>query len=146
MREVTRFSHGFEAHDGVPDLLANLPGCLDERWVLVARLDSAPPVRESPTIAEAVAAFADEVDWTPAGVVLPGPGAARVVESDKLFYGFDEVVVFEDKPTGLVPPPVVFTSDGVEPRDEVRRPGGVLGNDRRRSSSWRRRRSDLVPA
>lgn len=111
MAGVAGLSYGFDASGGIPGFLATLPGGLDGRWVLVPWLDSAPSVPESPTIAEAVAGFADEVEWTPAGLLLPGHGAARVVEGNALFHGFDEVVVFETKPDELNPLPMVFTSD-----------------------------------
>jgi hypothetical protein len=94
----------------IAEFLAELPGGLDDRWVLITRLDSGPPDPHSPTIRRGIATFADEVEWTPAGLLVPGH-RLRAVDCDALFHGFDEVVVFDVRPAGLAPPPASFTSD-----------------------------------
>jgi hypothetical protein len=102
---------GFVSDGSIPQFLAELPGGLDGRWVLIAWLDSGPVNRESPTVRRAVAAFAEDVEWSAAGLLVPGHHVAAVLGEDALFFGFDEVVVFDHKPAGLTPAPAVFTSD-----------------------------------
>lgn len=104
---MTSFVAGSDTQGSIPDFLAELPGGLDDRWVVI---DSGPPDPESPTIRRAVATFADEVEWASAGLLVPGH-CLRSVDCDALFHGFDEVVVFDTKPVGLAPPPTSFTSD-----------------------------------
>jgi hypothetical protein len=107
---VTSFAAGSDTEGSIPDFLAGFPGGLEERWVLITRLDSGPPVPESPTIRRVLATFADELEWTAAGLLVPGH-RLRDVDCDALFHGFDEVVLFDVKPAGLAPP-TSFTSDG----------------------------------
>jgi hypothetical protein len=102
---------GFVPDGSIPQFLSELPTGLDEHWILIPWLDSGPINRESPTIRRAVAAFAQDVEWSDAGLVLRGCHVAAVLDQDTLFAGFDEVVVFDHKPSGLTRVPVVFTSD-----------------------------------
>lgn len=111
---------GFVPDGSIPEFLAELPGGLDGRWILIAWLDSGPLNRESPTLRRAVAAFAEEIEWSAAGLLVPGHHVAAVLAEDTLFAGFDEVVVFDHKPAGIMPAPDVFTSD-VELSDETAR-------------------------
>src|SRR3712207_3341015 len=86
----------------VADFLRELG--LERRWLLVTRLDSAPPVRDSPTLRHVLG---DGPVWVPGGFVIPG----AAVDPAELFHGFDEVVVFDAPPGAVDPPPVVFTTD-----------------------------------
>jgi hypothetical protein len=107
---VTSFVAGSDNEGSIPDFLAPLPGGLDARWLLVTHLDSGPPDPESRTIRRGIATFAEDVEWTPAGLLVPGH-RLRAAACEALFHGFDEVVVFDVKPLFLAPLPMSLTSD-----------------------------------
>jgi hypothetical protein len=106
---------GFDPDGDVPGFLRGLPGRLEGKWVLAARLDSALPSPDSPTIKDATWEFADQIEWTAAGLLIPGSRVESVLDQGRLFNGFDEVVIFDQKPIMAPPIETRFTSDEAVP-------------------------------
>ncbi len=108
---MSSLASGFDDQSSVPDYLTTFPGGIEDHWILIARLDSSAPQPDSPTVRSAIADFAGEARWSDAGLLTPGRSLAPVVADGKLFFGFDEVVIFDQQPSALSPPPVAFTTD-----------------------------------
>jgi hypothetical protein len=106
---------GFDPDGDVPEFLRGLPGRLEGKWVLVARLDSAPPSPYSPTIKDATWRFADQIEWTAAGLLIPGSRVEGILDQSRFFNGFDEVVSFDQKPIMVPPIEPRFTADEAAP-------------------------------
>lgn len=92
----------------LPAILAEVP----HGWVLISRLDSDDANPSSETIRSATARFASEVEWTDAGLLVPTGRISELLDATSLFFGFDEVVIFEDRPAArLASAPPIFTTD-----------------------------------
>jgi hypothetical protein len=68
-----------------------------ETWLLILWLDSDRPTNTSPMIAEALSSGAPH-GWSEAGLAIPLSVAAALVQRG-LFNGFDQVALFDDKPS-----------------------------------------------
>lgn len=95
----------------MPEFLAAFPGGLQGRWVLIPWLDSAPAQPKSLTVARAFHSATGNIEWTAGGLLVNGPDLENVIAEDSLFYGFDEVVVFDRRPVTITFPPALFTTD-----------------------------------
>jgi hypothetical protein len=103
---------GFDEDGALASFLPTVLDGVPLGWVLVSSLDSGATNPGSSTIGTATSAFASEVDWTAAGLLLPAGRVTELLDAGSLFYGFDEVVVFGDKSAAqLAGAPPVFTTD-----------------------------------
>lgn len=105
------FDAGYSEHGSVPEFLAAFPGGLARRWVLIPWLDSAPAQPKSLTVARALHSSVAAIEWTAGGLMVEGNDLEAVIDEDSLFHGFDEVVVFDRRPSTITSPPAVFTTD-----------------------------------
>ncbi len=107
----SRWVSGFADDRSLPEFLADELGGDGARWALITRLDSAPVLRESPTVRAAVADCGSEARWSEAGLLISRRRAIDRLACEDLFFGFDQVVLFEQFPAALPPLPVTFTTD-----------------------------------
>lgn len=105
------FKTGYSEDGSVPEFLAAFPRGLRNRWVLIPRLDSAPAQPKSLTVARAFHSPAGTIEWTGGGLLVEGTDLEAVIAENTLFYGFDEVVVFDHRPVTITSPPTIFTTD-----------------------------------
>jgi hypothetical protein len=108
---VQAFDTGYSEEGCVPEFLARFPGGLEVRWILIPWLDSAPAQPESLTIARAFHSSAGTIEWTAGCLLAESNALEALVAEDSLFYGFDEVVIFDRRPVKITSPPAVCTTD-----------------------------------
>ncbi len=57
----------------------------------------------------------DQIEWTAAGLLIPGSRVGGVLDQGRFFNGFDEVVIFDQKPMMLPPIESRFATDEAVP-------------------------------
>ena len=102
---------GFADDGMLADFLADELDADKTHWALITRLDSAPVLRESATVHAAIADCESEAQWSDAGLLISARRTLNRVASEDLFFGFDQVLLFERLPVELPPLPITFTTD-----------------------------------